>query len=230
MDEQSLSDNIANLLQRVRRSAGKSQYHNGDILVIAASKGHLAADIRTAHACGIMHFGESYLQEAIKKMAALEDLHLGWHFIGPIQSNKTAPIAQNFDWVHSIDRIKIARRLSEQRPQHLLPLQVCLQINISKEASKSGTTIDALPELATTVVELPNLQLRGLMAVPAANISADEQRDAFSEMREALAQLKGLYSSVDTLSMGMSADVENAILEGATAVRVGTAIFGPRNR
>lgn len=230
MNEQLLSNNIANLLQRVRRSVGKSQYHNSDILVIAASKGHLAEDIRTAHACGLMHFGESYLQEALQKMVALEDLNLAWHFIGPIQSNKTAAIAQNFDWVHSIDRIKVARRLSEQRPQHLPPLQVCLQINISQEASKSGTTIEALPELAAAVVDLPNIQLRGLMAVPAANVSDDRQRDAFSKMRKALAQLKILYSCVDTLSMGMSADVENAILEGATAVRVGTAVFGPRNR
>lgn len=230
MDEQSLSDNIANLLQRVRRSAGKSQYHNGDILVIAASKGHLADDIRSAHGCGLVHFGESYLQEALQKMAALEDLHLGWHFIGPIQSNKTAPIAQHFDWVHSVDRIKIARRLSEQRPQHLLPLKLCLQVNISGEASKSGTTIAELPELARAVLELPNLQLRGLMAIPAANTGQDQQREVFTQMRKALAGLQTLASDIDTLSMGMSADVENAILEGATAIRVGTAIFGPRNR
>ncbi len=230
MDEQLLSDNIANLLQRVRRSAGKSQYHNSDILVIAASKGHLAEDIRTAHACGLMHFGESYLQEALQKMAVLEDLNLAWHFIGPIQSNKSGPIAQHFDWVHSVDRIKIARRLNEQRPQHLLPLQVCLQVNISGEASKSGTTIEELPALARAVLELPNLRLRGLMAIPAANTDTDQQREAFGRMREALARLRTLAPYIDTLSMGMSADVENAIMEGATAIRVGTAIFGPRNR
>ena len=230
MDEQLLSDNIANLLQRVRRSAGKSQYHNSDILVIAASKGHLAKDIRTAHACGLRHFGESYLQEALQKMAALEDLNLAWHFIGPIQSNKTGPIAQHFDWVHSVDRIKIARRLNEHRPQHLLPLQACLQVNISGEATKSGTTIEELPELARAVLELPNLRLRGLMAIPAANTDAGQQREAFGRMREALARLRTLAPDIDTLSMGMSADVENAIIEGATAIRVGTAIFGPRNR
>ncbi len=230
MDEQSLSDNIANLLQRVRRSAGKSQYHNSDILVIAASKGHLAEDIRTAHACGLRHFGESYLQEALQKMAALADLNLAWHFIGPIQSNKTGPIAQHFDWVHSVDRIKIARRLNEQRPQHLVPLQVCLQVNISGETSKSGTTIEELPELASAVLELPNLRLRGLMAIPAANTDTDQQREVFGRMREALARLRTLAPDIDTLSMGMSADVENAIIEGATAIRVGTAIFGPRNR
>ena len=230
MDEQLLVDNIANLLQRVRRSAGKSQYHNSDILVIAASKGHLAEDIRAAHACGLMHFGESYLQEAVQKMGVLGDLDLTWHFIGPIQSNKSGPIAQHFDWVHSVDRIKIARRLNEQRPQHLLPLQVCLQVNISGEASKSGITIEELPGLASAILELPKLRLRGLMAIPAANTDADQQREAFGRMREALARLRTLAPDIDTLSMGMSADVENAIIEGATAIRVGTAIFGPRNR
>lgn len=230
MDEQLLVDNIANLLQRVRRSAGKSQYHNSDILVIAASKGHLAEDIRAAHACGLMHFGESYLQEAVQKMGVLGDLDVTWHFIGPIQSNKSGPIAQHFDWVHSVDRIKIARRLNEQRPQHLLPLQVCLQVNISGEASKSGITIEELPGLASAILELPKLRLRGLMAIPAANTDADQQREAFGRMREALARLRTLAPDIDTLSMGMSADVENAIIEGATAIRVGTAIFGPRNR
>jgi len=163
-------------------------------------------------------------------MAALEDLDLAWHFIGPIQSNKTGPIAQHFDWVHSVDRIKIARRLNEQRPQHRLPLQVCLQVNISGETSKSGTTIEELPELASAVLELPSLRLRGLMAIPAANTDTDQQREAFGRMREALARLRTLAPDIDTLSMGMSADVENAIIEGATAIRVGTAIFGPRNR
>jgi len=230
MNEQLLDDNIAKLLQRVSRSAGKSQYHNSDILVIAASKGHLAEDIRAAHACGLLHFGESYLQEALHKIAVLESLNLTWHFIGPIQSNKSTLIAQNFDWVHSIDRIKIARRLSEQRPQHLLPLQVCLQVNISGEETKSGTTIEELPKLARDVLELPNIRLRGLMAIPAANASPDKQRKVFGQMRESLSRLKTLSPDIDTLSMGMSADLENAILEGATAVRVGTAIFGPRNR
>ena len=160
----------------------------------------------------------------------LESLNLTWHFIGPIQSNKSALIAQNFDWVHSIDRIKIARRLSAQRPQHLLPLQVCLQVNISGEETKSGTTIEELPKLARDVLELPNIRLRGLMAIPAANASPDKQREVFGQMRESLSRLKTLSPDIDTLSMGMSADVENAIIEGATAVRVGTAIFGPRNR
>jgi len=230
MDEQLLADNIANLLQRVRRSEGKSQYHNSDILVIAASKGHLAEDIRTAHACGLRHFGESYLQEALQKIEVLEDLKPVWHFIGPIQSNKTGPIAHHFDWVHSVDRIKVARRLSEQRPQHLLPLQICLQVNISGEVSKSGITMEQIPTLAAAVLALPNLKLRGLMAIPAADSDTDQQREVFGRMRDALARLKALAPDIDTLSMGMSADVENAIIEGATAIRVGTAIFGPRNR
>jgi hypothetical protein len=230
MDEQLLADNIANLLQRVRRSEGKSQYHNSNILVIAASKGHLAEDIRTAHACGLHHFGESYLQEALQKIEVLGDLKPVWHFIGPIQSNKTGPIAQHFDWVHSVDRIKVARRLSGQRPQHLLPLQICLQVNISGEVSKSGITMEQLPALAAAVLALPNLKLRGLMAIPSADSDTDQQREAFGRMRDALARLKALAPDIDTLSMGMSADVENAIIEGATAIRVGTAIFGPRNR
>lgn len=230
MDEQLLSDNIAKLLQRVRRCAEKSQYGNSDILVVAVSKTRSAVDIRLAHKCGLTDFGESYLQEALQKMAQLEDLNLVWHFIGPIQSNKTGPIAEHFDWVHSIDREKIARRLSEQRPHHLPPLQVCIQINISGEGSKSGVTIEELPHLARAVVELPHLRLRGLMAIPAANADAVLQREAFSQVREALAPLRTLTPDIESLSMGMSDDLEVAILEGATIVRIGSAIFGPRNR
>jgi len=230
MDEQLLSDNIAKLLQRVSRGAQKSQYRNSDILVVAVSKTRSARDIRAAHACGLIHFGESYLQEALQKITELQDLPLVWHFIGPIQSNKTGPIAEYFDWVHSIDREKIARRLSEQRPPHLPPLQVCLQVNISNEDSKSGARIEDLPQLARAVLALPQLKLRGLMAIPAADADAPQQRASFSQMREALQQLGKLAPDIDTLSMGMSDDLEIAILEGATIVRVGTAIFGPRNR
>lgn len=230
MDEQRLSTNITKLLQRVRRSAGKSQYRNSDILVVAASKTRPATDIRAAHTCGLFHFGENYVQEALQKMSELEDLHLVWHFIGPIQSNKTTPIATHFDWVHSIDREKIARRLSEQRPPHLPPLQVCLQINISGESSKSGVNIEDLPQLARTVLALPHLKLRGLMAVPAADADPGQQCKAFGAVREALAGFRELAPDIDTLSMGMSADMESAITEGATILRIGTAIFGPRNR
>ncbi len=230
MDEQCLSNNITKLLRRVRRSAEKSQFGNSDILVVAVSKTRPAVDIRAAHTCGLIHFGENYVQEALQKMSELEDLHLVWHFIGPIQSNKTSPIAQHFDWVHSVDREKIARRLNEQRPPHLPPLQVCLQVNISRESSKSGANVEDLPQLTRSVLALPHLKLRGLMAVPAADAGPRQQREAFDAMREALARLQTLAPGIDTLSMGMSADMESAILEGATIVRVGTAIFGPRNR
>jgi pyridoxal phosphate enzyme (YggS family) len=230
MDEQLLSDNITKLLQRVRRCAEKSQYHNSDIIVVAASKTRPARDVRAAHDSGLSHFGESYLQEALSKIADLAELGLIWHFIGPIQSNKTSSIAAHFDWVHSIDRDKVARRLSEQRPPHLPPIQVCLQVNISGEQSKSGATIEQLPGLARTILELPNLKLRGLMAIPAANANIGQQQQAFARMRDALAQLKSTAPDVDTLSMGMSNDFEAAIAEGATIVRIGTAIFGPRNR
>jgi PLP dependent protein len=230
MDEQSLSNNIAKLLQRVRRSAQKSQYRNSDILVVAVSKTCTAQDIRAAHACGLINFGESYLQEALPKLSELQDLPLVWHFVGPIQSNKTGPIAEHFDWVHSIDRGKIARRLSEQRPPHLPPLQVCLQVNISGEDSKSGVSVEDLPQLAHTVLALPQLKLRGLMAIPEADADTEKQRESFRRMREALEQLRTLAPEIDTLSMGMSEDLEAAILEGATLVRVGSAIFGPRSR
>jgi PLP dependent protein len=230
MDDQLLSDNIVKLLQRVRCEAQKSQYRNSDILVVAVSKSRSAQDIRAAHACGLQHFGENYLQEALPKIRQLQDLPLTWHFIGPIQSNKTGPIAEHFDWVHSVDREKIARRLSEQRPAHMPPLQVCLQVNISGEDSKSGTGLAELPQLARTVLELPHLTLRGLMAITAEAADTRQQHAHFSQMREALAQLRPLAPDIDTLSMGMSEDLDAAIAEGATIVRVGTAIFGPRNR
>lgn len=230
MDEQLLSGNIAKLLQRVRRGAQKSQYRNSDILVVAVSKSRSAQDIRAAHACGLIHFGENYLQEALQKISELQDLPLVWHFIGPIQSNKTGPIAEYFDWVHSIDREKIAKRLSEQRPPYLPPLQVCIQVNISGEDSKSGVGLAELPQLARAVLELPRLKLRGLMAIPSAAADTGQQREHFSQMRNVLTQLRTLAPDIDTLSMGMSADLEDAITEGATIVRVGTAIFGPRNR
>jgi pyridoxal phosphate enzyme (YggS family) len=230
MNAQKLSDNIAKLFERVSRSAEKSQYHNSDILIIAVSKTRSAQDIRAAHACGLSHFGENYLQEAQAKISDLRDLDLVWHFIGPIQSNKTTAIAEQFDWVQSVDREKIARRLSAQRPAHLPQLNVCLQVNISGESSKSGVAPGQVAALARTVLTLPNLKLRGLMAIPAANATADLQREAFSELRRLLAGISNLAADIDTLSMGMSDDMEVAISEGATMVRVGTAIFGPRNR
>jgi len=228
--DQTLSDNIANLLERVRLSAEKSQFGNSDILVVAVSKTRPAGDIRAAHDCGLTHFGENYVQEALLKIPELRDLPLVWHFIGPIQSNKTALIAENFDWVHSIDRDRIARRLGEQRPSHLPPLQVCLQVNVSREATKSGVAAEDVPALARFVLGQPRLQLRGLMAIPAPDGDERQQRAAFAVLRSCLEQIRGLGPGIDTLSMGMSADLEPAIEEGATMVRVGTAIFGPRKR
>lgn len=230
MDEQLLSDNIANLLQRVRLGAQKSQRGDSDILLLAVSKTRPAEDIRAAYNCGLREFGESYLQEALPKMAALEDLDLTWHFIGPIQSNKTRPIAEHFDWVHSVGRSKIARRLNEQRPDGLAPLQVCLQVNISGEDTKSGAALEELPQLVRDILTLPRLKLRGLMAIHAATDNVQLQRQSFVRLRTALEQLQAIAPGMDTLSMGMSGDMEAAIAEGATIVRVGTAIFGDRNR
>jgi len=223
-------DNIAKLLQRVRLSAEKSQKAQSDIVLLAVSKTRPAADIRAAHGCGLDQFGESYLQEALDKIGELSDLPLTWHFIGPIQSNKTRPIAEHFQWVHSVARAKIARRLSEQRPADLPPLQVCLQVNISGEESKSGAAVEELPALAALVAELPGLQLRGLMAIPAATEDESAQRLAFASLRRTFEALQQDYPHMDTLSMGMSGDWEAAIAEGSTMIRIGTAIFGPRQR
>ena len=230
MDKQQLSHNVAQLFSRVRCSAEKSQFSNSDILVVAVSKTRPASHIRWAYESGLSHFGENYLQEALSKIDELRDLPLCWHFIGPIQSNKTLSIAEHFDWVHSVDREKVARRLSDQRSSHKSPLQVCLQVNVSGEDSKSGVTLAALPDLARTVLALPGLNLRGLMAIPAAGSDEKQQRQDFASMRAALSELQALAPGLDTLSMGMSADLEAAIAEGATMVRVGTALFGPRNR
>lgn len=222
------SDNIPKVLHRLRLSAKKYQRADSDILLLAVSKTRPASDIREAYSAGLSHFGESYLQEALDKIAALADLPLTWHFIGPIQSNKTRPIAEHFQWVHSIDREKIARRLNDQRPDTLPPLQVCLQVNISGEESKAGCTLEELPALARVIDALPRLQLRGLMAIPAATGDQAKQRCAFAQLRQAYEQLGADLPGLDTLSMGMSGDLEAAIAEGSTLIRVGTAIFGPR--
>ena len=230
MNEQQLQDNIAKLLQRLRLAAQKSQRISEDIQLLAVSKSQPVEAVRAAFACGLRHFGESYLQEALAKIAALQDLPLCWHFIGPIQSNKARAIAENFAWVHSVDRVKIAQRLSRYRPAGMAPLQICLQVNISSEASKSGVLPEALPQLVREVLPLPGLQLRGLMAIPAPSTEPARQRAAFAQVREALQQLRALAPDLDTLSMGMSDDMEAAIAEGATIVRVGSAIFGARKR
>ncbi|MEC9484005.1 MAG: YggS family pyridoxal phosphate-dependent enzyme [Halomonas sp.] len=199
--------------------------------LLAVSKTKPAAMIREAHACGQRDFGENYLQEALDKQGELADLtDIVWHFIGPLQSNKTRAVAEHFAWVHSVDRIKLARRLSEQRPASLGPLNVCLQVNVSGEASKSGVAPDDLDALADEVAALPNLRLRGLMAIPAPASDLAAQRRPLARLRQLLEALRQRHeqASLDTLSMGMSDDLEAAILEGATLVRLGTAIFGAR--
>jgi len=198
------------------------------VQLLAVSKTFGDAAVRALAAAGQHAFGENYVQEALEKQAALSDLPLEWHFIGPIQSNKTRAISENFSWVHSVDRLKIAERLSAQRPPGLPPLQVCIEVNVSGEASKGGVAMAELPALAEAVSKLPGLQLRGLMAIPAPMPDVVAQRAAFRQVREAFDALRARGYTLDTLSMGMSADLGAAILEGATIVRVGTALFGER--
>jgi len=230
MNDASIPNNIAKLLNRVRLAAQKSQRSPADICVIGASKTRTPETVREAYESGLHHFGENYLQEALEKITALADLALCWHFIGPIQSNKTRAIAENFSWVHSVERLKIARRLSEQRPAQLPPLQICLQVNISSEDSKSGVSPDALPGLVEDIKALPQITLRGLMAIPAATGDKQRQLQPFCQMRQLMQQLQPICPTIDTLSMGMSGDLEAAIAQGSTMIRVGTDIFGPRNR
>ncbi len=198
--------------------------------LLAVSKTFGATAVRDLAACGQREFGENYVQEALEKQAALRDLPLVWHFIGPIQSNKTRMIAENFSWIHSVDRLKIAERLSAQRPAGLPPLQICIEVNVSGEASKDGVTSAGLPALAAAVATLPGLNLRGLMAIPAPVSDAAAQRAAFRQVRKLFDDLKTRGHALDTLSMGMSGDLEAAILEGATIVRIGTALFGERTK
>jgi pyridoxal phosphate enzyme (YggS family) len=203
------------------------------VQLLAVSKTFPAEAVLEAIAAGQHAFGENYLQEALDKQADIKAARpqerVEWHFIGPIQSNKTRPIAASFDWVHTVERLKIAQRLSEQRPAGMAPLNVCIQVNISGEASKSGATPAELPELARQVALLPNLKLRGLMAIPEPELDSAKQRAAFARLRALADALRADGLELDTLSMGMSADMAAAIAEGATIVRVGSAIFGERN-
>lgn len=228
---ESLDSSYAQALKRLRdalEDAGRAQ---DAAKLLAVSKTKPAAMIRQAWQLGQREFGENYLQEALEKQTELTDLDgIVWHFIGPLQSNKTRSVAEHFDWVHSVDRLKIAKRLSEQRPAHLAPLNICLQVNISREESKAGVLPEALEKLAKEVATLPNLHLRGLMAIPAPAKDISAQRQPLAALREAFTALQSSLpdAPLDTLSMGMSDDLEAAILEGATLVRLGTAIFGAR--
>ena len=221
-----IADNIGLVTERIRAAAQAVQRDETSVHLLAVSKTKPAQAVRQAHAAGIRDFGENYLQEALGKQADLTDLPLSWHFIGPIQSNKTRAIAENFAWVHSVDRLKIAQRLSEQRPADLPPLNICIQVNVSGEASKSGCTPADLPALAEAIQALPRLKLRGLMAIPEPTDDRAQQDAAFAAVRDLQASLN---LGLDTLSMGMSHDLESAIAQGATWVRIGTALFGARD-
>ncbi|GAA5217264.1 YggS family pyridoxal phosphate-dependent enzyme [Corallincola platygyrae] len=216
------------LLDRIDTACQDHQRQPGSVTLLAVSKTKPVEAIAAAADAGQKCFGENYVQEAVDKIQQLSDLGLEWHFIGPIQSNKTRLLAEHFDWVQSVDRIKIANRLSEQRPSHITPLNICIQVNISDEPQKAGISLQALPELAKQVSELPNVVLRGVMAIPANVTGFEAQRAQFHRLKLAFEDLKSSYPTIDTLSMGMSGDLEAAVAEGATMVRVGTAIFGAR--
>ena len=224
-----IDDQLTKVTARIHQAATAAARNPQTVQLIAVSKTQPAQALAEAYAWGQRAFGENYLQEALDKQAALQALTaLEWHFIGPIQSNKTRPIAAHFSWVHSVDRLKIAQRLSEQRPDELPPLNICVQVNIDDETTKSGISLVELPELVAAMSQLPRLQLRGLMAIPAATNNPEQQRAAFAKLRSARDNLNAQGYALDCLSMGMSGDMEAAIAEGATFVRVGTDIFGAR--
>ena len=228
-----ITNNISSIQRRLQHAASDAGRSPDEVLLLAVSKTRTSAQINEALDVGIKSFGENYLQEAVEKIGALSAANLDWHFIGPLQSNKTRIAAENFSWVHSVDRLKIAQRLSAQRPEHLAPLNLCLQINIDNEPSKSGFSPQQALEAAVEIADLPNIALRGLMAIPRARAERAEQRIHFAQLRTLKDQMNELLDNsrkLDTLSMGMSGDMEAAILEGATIVRVGTDIFGSREK
>ncbi|TAK60840.1 YggS family pyridoxal phosphate-dependent enzyme [Methylobacter sp.] len=222
---------IAQRLKQIRSQINDAELacnrQPGSVLLLAVSKTKPAEDIAAAYQAGQRHFGENYLQEALRKQLELGAYDITWHFIGPIQSNKTKPLAMHFDWVHSVDSLKIAERLSAQRPAHLPPLNICLQVNISDEPSKSGITLAELPQLCEQVAKLPNLNLRGVMAIPAPQQDFEQQRQPYKILHQAVVELH--RPELDTFSFGMTGDLKAAIVEGSTIVRIGTALFGERN-
>ncbi|MDO6824045.1 YggS family pyridoxal phosphate-dependent enzyme [Marinobacter sp. 1_MG-2023] len=228
----SIADNIGSVTRRIQKATLQAGREPNSVSLLAVSKTRSADELREAVAAGQLAFGENYLQEALDKIAALADLaDIEWHFIGPIQSNKTRQIASAFSWVHSVDRLKVARRLSEQRETGLPPLNICLQVNINNEESKSGCQPDELPELVSEIGQLPGLNLRGLMAIPDPEQGESDLRASFRSLANTLKKLRQEYPEagpLDTLSMGMSGDLEMAVAEGATWVRIGTAVFGAR--
>ena len=228
MGPQNLPEQLRIVRNRIGAATQAAMRDVDSVTLLAVSKAQPANKVRAVAEMGVRDFGESYVQEALDKIEALSDLSLTWHFIGRLQANKTRLVAASFDWVHGVDRLKIAERLSEQRPFHAPPLNVCLQVNIAGEASKGGVEPAELPALATAVAALPRLKLRGLMCIPPDEEDPSRQRAWFASMRRTLESLNAAGAKLDTLSMGMSGDFESAILEGATIVRVGTAVFGPR--
>jgi pyridoxal phosphate enzyme (YggS family) len=226
-----IKENIIAVQRRLQQAASDAGRNPADVKLLAVTKTRNSAQISLAMDAGIYCFGENYLQEAMDKIDQLRDTRLEWHFIGPLQSNKTRQAAENFAWVHAVDRLKIAQRLSSQRPDNMPALNICLQINIDDEASKSGFNQDQTIEVAATIAQLPKLKLRGLMAIPKPRSTYMEQRQPFAKLRALMQQINSALDNsqkLDTLSMGMSADLEAAIAEGATLVRVGTDIFGAR--
>ncbi|RDU95009.1 YggS family pyridoxal phosphate-dependent enzyme [Trinickia dinghuensis] len=226
-----IADNLLAVQARIARAAQTAERTPDSIRLLAVSKTFPAEDVRAAFTAGQCAFGENYVQESLSKIEALADLRarIEWHFIGPLQSNKTRPVAEHFDWVHSVDRLKIAQRLSEQRPDALPPLNVCLQINVSGEASKSGVAPADAPALARAIGALPKLRLRGLMSIPEPAGDLEAQREPHRILRALFDALVAEGVALDTMSMGMSGDLEAAVMEGATIVRIGTAVFGKRD-
>ena len=220
-----ITDHLADIVERVARACARAQRPRESVTIVAISKRQSTASIAIAHGAGLTHFGESYVQEALGKMEALHNLPLTWHFVGRLQANKTRAVAERFDWVHTVDRLKTAERLSEQRPQHAAPLNVLLQVNQGREPGKSGAAESDVPELARAVQALPRLRLRGLMTIPPQGPETAKWFEALAALQARLV-LEGL--DLDTLSMGMSSDFESAIEAGATFVRIGTRIFGSR--
>lgn len=225
-----IKSSLKDIVKQIESQEKIYQRKTGSVMLLAVSKTRTVREIEAAIEAGQQQFGENYAQEGVEKIVAINNPALQWHFIGPIQSNKCRLIAEHYAWVHSVDRLKIAQRLSDARPTELPPLNICLQVNISKELSKSGVGIDAVADLAKQVQSLPQLQLRGLMAIPAAETDTRRQRQVFKQLHDVLDSLNQQGLQLDTLSMGMSNDYEAAIAEGATIVRIGSAIFGTRNQ
>lgn len=228
-----IASRLQQVLTQIENAAATSSQKSREINLLAVSKTKPASMVKEVYALGQRKFGENYLQEGVEKVKELREdgnyNEIEWHFIGPIQSNKTRPVAENFDWVQSIDRLKIAQRLNDQRPADMAPLNVCIQVNISTEESKSGTDLQNASDLAHAVEAMPNLTLRGIMAIPENTPDLERLKSQFKQLRSLYLSLQDQYKQIDTLSMGMTGDLELAIEQGSNMVRIGTAIFGSRN-